>query len=126
MGNFTIDEMHDFLKYWVDNELSNDYTIAWETGYTEICIYLMQSSGALWSDDPIQKAILNYKVSSKTFGRLCNECFKGVVIMTNPKTNETFWIPTLQDQGLDYFISEDECRSWGYTDKHIFGDKEVA
>ena len=49
-----------------------------------------------------------------------DECFKGCVIMTNPDTNESWWIPNIKDQGLDYFISEEDCISWGYTEKEIY------
>ena len=125
-NNIGIEEIHDYLELWVSDEIVNDYGIAHATGYTEICIYLIQSSGVIGLEADIERAISEYKVTSKKFGELCDELFQGVVIMTNPNTNETYWIPNLCDQGLDYFTSESECISWGYTEKYLWPKKQVA
>lgn len=120
MSKITIEEIHDYLGVYKDIEIVDDYVIAHDSGYTEICIYLAKGFGCLNESNPIEKAIIEYKIGLSKFQKLAKECFKGVVIMTNPDNNETWWIPSIENQGVDYFISEDECISWGYTEKHIF------
>jgi hypothetical protein len=115
------DSIHDFLAAWKNPDVIDDFVIAHDSGYTDICVYLAQCWGCFEGNTPVEKAILSKRISHKKFSKLIGECFKGVVIMTNPETNETWWIPTVENQGLDYYVSEYDCIKMGYTDKHVFG-----
>jgi len=121
MSKVTIDSIHNFLAAWKNPDTIGDFEIAHDSGYTDICIYLAQGWGCFEGNCEIERAILSKKISNKKFSKLVDECFKGVVIMTNPKSNETWWIPTIENQGLDYFVSEEDCRRMGYTEKSLFG-----
>ena len=117
---YSIDEIHEYLSVWKRDDVVDDYVIAHDSGYTEILIHMIQGTGALNTNIPIENYINNYIVSDETFRQLCDECFKNCIVMTNPNTNETWWIPNLKDQGVEYFVSENECIDMGYTDKWIF------
>lgn len=123
---YSIEDIHDYLEAWKNPDIIDDYVIAWDCGYTEICIYLLNSAGCFECHEKgsIAEAIFNYPIYWEDHRKNLDELFEGVTVMTNPETNGTWWIPSLEKQGVDYFVSEEDCIAMGYTEKWVW--EEVA
>lgn len=122
-----IEETHQYLKNWYRDDRTTDFEIAYDTGFDEICRYLMLGTGVInEGNNKYENAICLLPVSYERFEELCTECFKGCTVLENPDTNETYWIPSLEHQSVFYFIEEKDLIPDGYTKKHIFGSSKTT
>lgn len=123
MRKYNDDEIADYIKNWYQDDKTTDFEIAFDTGYLDICIHFLCGAGVFESgESEIENQIMSECIDLDEWKRQIDECYKGCIIMTNPDTNETWWIPS-PECGVDYFVDENECIKMGYTEKSKF-DKE--
>jgi hypothetical protein len=120
MGRITLDEMHEYIKLWYHDEQWTDFNMAWDSGYTDLALYLISSAGAIDSKNcyedakPVERAIERRlkKYIRKMQAKDSAECFDNAVVYVHLETNEHAFI---KNQNVDYLVNDTEMRRWGYV-----------
>lgn len=101
---YTIEDIHQYLKYWYDTDSLSDFNMAIDSGYTKYAAYLIDSAGAInpeTSTNPgiekaIQKLLKGYDPKEDI-----KECFGNATVFVNTKTNEHAFI---KNDYVDYLV----------------------
>lgn len=116
MENLTeIDEnVFEYMKQWYESEYPTDFSVAYDKGYDDLCIYYLCSSGAISPICDISKRMLQRykKLNNTKIKKLIKECFKHCVVMVND-SNEYIFVP-INDPDLDYLVPIEEWEKMGY------------
>ena len=115
----TIEDIHEYLKQWYDNEGWSDFNMAWDSGYTEYAAHLISSGGAINSKlcyeeaKPIERAIerLLKTYSNKKIAKDVKACFGNAEIYVNAKTGKYAFI---KNDYVDYLVSHNEILNYGF------------
>lgn len=100
MNKFSEEEFHEYLKQWYASDDLTDFNMAWDSGFTDYCIYLIYSAGALRSDPPIEKEMIKRMRKYKPDADL-DACFKNAVIYRSKESSALYFV---SNDYIDYLV----------------------
>lgn len=110
----SIEDIHEYIKYWYDTDGLTDFNMAYDSGYTQYCAYLIKSAAAInpeTSVNPeIESAILKLLKKYKP-NRDIKECFGDAEVWIHNENNEHLFI---KNKYVDYLIDTEELINSGY------------
>jgi hypothetical protein len=120
MNRATTDSVFEYMKQWYDFEKPTDFSVAYDKGFDDLCIYYLCSAGAIEGICPESRAMLvRYKkLSHKKVRALMDECFKHCAVMTKDD-DETIFVP-VDDPEISYFVSIEDWENDGYKFERMF------
>lgn len=113
----TIEEIHDYLMYWYDNDSWRDLNMALDSGYTLLAASIVDGAGAIdprYSDNPsIERSIIGElkKYGKRNLNKDRKECFDSATVFIHKDTNEHAFI---SNGHVDYLMTKDEMLEMNY------------